>query len=223
LHAARVSLGAGHYCRITLQCVDNYDLEFRAYWCRVEDIIDKIDTLNQENERVRLWYFPSTMFGISCDRSHDEPRRHAPGVLGQFQQGAPAAFGNLTDPLTSVSSSIRSAGSLDPNCPVWVSRFTGNYVNVLTLPAFLILHRECEYAPVENTRCAPAIKQVEEGNVTTTPQSNCALSRKTTPCSVPSMAGRATSVPTRKKTKSSSLRTHYETFGDDRTGANTSP
>jgi FAD/FMN-containing dehydrogenase len=61
--------------------------------------------------------------------------------------------------------------AFDPNRPVWLSRFTSNYVNVLTLPAFPILHRECEYAiPVENTRDALLrIKQVfEEGNVITT-------------------------------------------------------
>ena len=34
----------------------------------------------------------------------------------------------------------------DPNDQVLLSRFTGNYIDVLTLPLIPILHRECEYA-----------------------------------------------------------------------------
>jgi FAD/FMN-containing dehydrogenase len=45
--------------------------------------------------------------------------------------------------------------SIHPNKPVLLNHFISNYVKVLTLPPFPILHRECEYAfPVESTKDA---------------------------------------------------------------------
>src|SRR5437879_3849442 len=52
LDAARVSVGAlGIITEVTIDCVPLYDLEYHAYFCKFDDIIDQFDVLNQENVR----------------------------------------------------------------------------------------------------------------------------------------------------------------------------
>ena len=162
LKTARVNFGAlGIICEVTLQCVENRDLEFKAYWCKFDDVIDKIDAMNDENDRVRIWWFPKTLPGIKHDvilSTMNKPGT-PPGVLGQFEdmtghpgntlQGGPLPF-DLETLLQALA--VLAA---HPDKPVLINHFISNYVNVLTLPPFPILHRECEYAfPVESTRDA---------------------------------------------------------------------
>ena len=160
LNSTRVNFGAlGIIVEVTLQCVDNRNLEFKAYWCKFDHIIDKLDALNAENDRVRIWWFPKTLFGNPLDVILSTMNRPGtpPGVLGQFEdmtadptnpfQRNPLPF----DPVVLLNALARL--SVDPNRGVLLSHFVSNYVNVLTLPPFPILHRECEYAiPVEHTR-----------------------------------------------------------------------
>ena len=160
LSAARVHFGAlGVITEVTIQCVENYDLEFSAYWCRWEDIIDIIDTLNAENERIRIWWFPRPLFGIKHNivLSTMNPPGTPRGILSDF------------DDLTEEESNVISHSALpldigvifkalldlakDPKDKVLLSRYTGNYIGALTLPLIPVLHRECEYAiPVAKTR-----------------------------------------------------------------------
>jgi hypothetical protein len=41
---------------MTIQYVPDYDLEFAAYWCKFDDIVDKMETLAQQNTRVKFWW-----------------------------------------------------------------------------------------------------------------------------------------------------------------------
>ena len=160
LNAVRVNVGAlGIITEVTVQCVQNYDLEFSAYWCRFEDIIDRIDTLNTENERVRIWWFPKPLFGI----------KHNIVISTMNPPGTPRGMLDDFDDLTEEQSNVLSHSALpldinvmfsalaalakDPKDQVLLSRYTGNYIGALTLPLIPILHRECEYAiPVDRTR-----------------------------------------------------------------------
>ena len=160
LNAARVNLGAlGIITEVTISVVPNYDLEFSAYWCKFEDIIDKIDTLNAENERVRIWWFPKPIFGIKHNivLSTMNPPGTPRGMLAGFddltddqsntigKSALPLDLGILVAALTKLAA--------DPDDQVLLSRFIANYVQVLTLPLIPVLHRECEYAiPVGKTR-----------------------------------------------------------------------
>src|SRR5262249_24673859 len=57
MDAARVSLGAlGIITQVTIQCAPMYDLEHTTYLSKFDDVVDKLDTLNQENERCLLWW-----------------------------------------------------------------------------------------------------------------------------------------------------------------------
>src|SRR5262249_22638627 len=57
LRAARVNLGAlGIITEITLPCVKDYDLEYTAYACGFEEALAKLEDLNKNNTRVRLWW-----------------------------------------------------------------------------------------------------------------------------------------------------------------------
>jgi L-gulonolactone oxidase len=59
--AARVSVGAlGVITQVTLQCVPAYNLYLRAEPRPFDKVLGQIDRLNQENERVRLYWFPAT-------------------------------------------------------------------------------------------------------------------------------------------------------------------
>jgi len=160
LRAARVNFGAlGIITEVTVSVVPNYDLEFSAYWCKFEDIIDKIDTLNAENERVRIWWFPKPVFGIKHNivLSTMNPPGTPRGMLAGFDdltnnQSNTLAKSNLPFDLGVLVAALSKLAA-DPDDQVLLSRFTSNYVNVLTLPLIPVLHRECEYAiPVGKAR-----------------------------------------------------------------------
>jgi FAD/FMN-containing dehydrogenase len=160
LNAARVNFGAlGIITEVTVSVVPNYDLEFSAYWCKFEDIIDKIDTLNAENERVRIWWFPKPVFGIKHNivLSTMNPPGTPRGMLAGFDDLTQAQSNTLAKSALPLDIGVLFAAlsrlAADPDDQVLLSRFTANYVQVLTLPLIPILHRECEYAiPVEKAR-----------------------------------------------------------------------
>jgi len=162
LKTARVNFGVlGIIVEVTLQCVENRDLEFKAYWCRLDDILDKIDAMNAENDRVRIWWFPKPLPGIKHDvilSTMNKPGTPA-GVLAQFDDmtghpGNSLQGSSLPFDLETLLKALAQL-AVNPVKPVLINHFTANYVNVLTLPPFPILHRECEYAfPVKSTKDA---------------------------------------------------------------------
>ena len=83
MRAARVNLGAlGIITEVTIQCVPNYEIEFIAYPLKFDDVLDQLDTLNRENERVRLYWFAPT--DIVLVMTMNPPAKPA-GIMGQFR------------------------------------------------------------------------------------------------------------------------------------------
>jgi hypothetical protein len=154
LKAARVSVGAlGIITQVTLQCVDDYDIELKAFKKTFSEIANQtvIDQLNAANERVRLWWFLPPLLGSeilvttmkSIPNGNNTP---FPETLLAFLEFL--AEGTEANPLT----------------------LRGPYNELLTLPFHEIKHRECEYAiPVEKTAEAlNALKEImDEGDFKT--------------------------------------------------------
>jgi FAD/FMN-containing dehydrogenase len=173
LNAARVSIGAlGIITEITLDCVPLYDLEYNAYCCKFDDVIDKFDVLNQENERFLIWWLVAP-FGPKDNVIvvTMNPPGTPPGMLGQ---AGPAPVGNgPRNPLPMDNDDLLSLIlKLFPTKPFQrIFHQKGPYDDVLTLPLIPILHRELEYAlPLGTASDAlRAIKRiVEEGDLSTT-------------------------------------------------------
>lgn len=149
LNAVRLNLGAlGIITQLTIQCVPDYDLEFAAYWCKFDDIVDKMETLAQANTRVKFWWL------IPPIGDKDNVIMTTENPIGAAAAPASTAEGLPMDTL----------GILDNLGGATVSethpflKYTGKYDQVLTIPLLPILHRECEYAiPVENSGSASSI------------------------------------------------------------------
>ena len=165
-HAARTSLGAlGIITEVTLRCLPDYELEYTAYLCAFEDVLEKLEALVRQNVRVRLWWLVPPI----GSREHVivttmNPLGTAPGVLAEAS-GPPRTGKALPQDTEGLMS--RSGSGIPKGCKRLL-HFTGNYVKVLTVPLAPILHRECEYAvPVARTAEAlRAFKRVlEEGNL----------------------------------------------------------
>ncbi len=154
LDAARVSIGAlGIITEVTIECVSLYDLKHAVYWCKFDDVIDKIDILNQENERFLIWWLVAP-FGSKEDVLvvTSNPPGTPAGTLGAL--GAPAGGGEDRDPLPMDTNDVMSfIMHLLPGEPFQrLIRHTGRYDEVLTIPLLPVFHRECEYAiPVQDT------------------------------------------------------------------------
>jgi len=171
LDAARVSMGAlGIVTQITLQCVPMYNLEHTTYLCKFDDVIDKIDILNQENERFLIWWLVApigpkdNVLVITMN-----PPGTPPGILGQA--GNATQIGNNAPPMNT-NDLLSMVLGLFPGKPFhkFLQR-TGRYDEILTIPLIPVLHREFEYAiPVENTvEALKALRQVfDEGDMATT-------------------------------------------------------
>ncbi len=141
--AARISLGAlGIVTEVTLQCVKNYDLEFTATWCKFDDVLPQIESLNAKNTRVRIWW----LVPPGGPGAHDDM---IVSTMNEVPEGAPKRAGDALklDLDDLLKKRPRGGGSC-----VEFLRFTKNYVDVLSVPLLPVFHRECEYAiPVENT------------------------------------------------------------------------
>jgi FAD/FMN-containing dehydrogenase len=173
LDAARVSIGLlGIITEVTIDCVPLYDLDYAAYLCRFDDVVDNLDTLMRENVRVLVWWL-ATPVG-SRDNVivlTNNPPGTPPGMLGEAA-GLPGGardrgpLGMDTNDLLSLILGLAPSGRFHP-----ILRRKGRYDQMLTLPLLPVFHRECEYAlPVEQTSAAfKMLKRVfDECEVSTT-------------------------------------------------------
>jgi L-gulono-1,4-lactone dehydrogenase len=171
LDAARVSVGAlGIITQVTIQCVPMYELEHTTYFCKFDDVIDKLELLNQENERFLLWWLVApigpkdNVLVVTMN-----PPGTPPGSLGQA--GTPATAGGNPLPMDT-NDLLSMILNLFPNKPFHqLLKRRGRYDQILTIPLLPVLHREFEYAiPAENAGAAlRSLKRIfEEGDISTT-------------------------------------------------------
>jgi len=163
LNAARVHLGAlGIVTEVTIQCVNDYELEYTAYVCNFDDALKRIDDFNAKNTRVRLWWLVPP---IGSKKTVIITTMNPPGtggappgdsVLPQDLSGLFAQFGQFLNPTGGCTQFLR---------------FKGHYDQILTVPLLPVLHRECEYAiPVAKTvEALQSLKRViDEGDLSLT-------------------------------------------------------
>jgi FAD/FMN-containing dehydrogenase len=174
LNAARVSIGAlGIVTEVTLACVPHYQLENTTYFCKFDTVIDKLDQLNQENERFLLWWLVAP-FGPKDNVvvvTMNPPGTPA-GLLGQATVAAtgPGAPGRLPMDTNDV---LNVLSRLFPQ-PTPFQKFLtqkGKWNQMLTIPLIPVFHREFEYAiPAERTTEALlGLRTIfEEGDISTT-------------------------------------------------------
>jgi FAD/FMN-containing dehydrogenase len=164
LPAARLSLGMlGIITEVTLDCVPYYQLEYNAYLCRFDDIVDRMDELAATNERALIWWLrppvgPADRVIIITKNPIGAP------------PGFPATDPNLDDSTIpgfnrSLAWDVGAIGGLllglspSPGRFRRIIQYTDGYETVLTIPLLPVFHREMEYAiPAENT--SAALKQV---------------------------------------------------------------
>lgn len=145
LRAARVSLGAlGIVTELTLQCEADRQLEYSAYWCAFDEIVDHIETLVQENDRVRLWWL---VWSLGC-RQHvivttmNRPNQ-PPGFLGRFQERHKGGKAPL--PMETQQLLKKAPRPRDPSGFRFQTHVDA-YDRAMSVPLLRVLHRECEYA-----------------------------------------------------------------------------
>jgi FAD/FMN-containing dehydrogenase len=171
LDAARVSVGAlGIITQVTIQCVPMYELEHTTYFCKFDDVIDKLESLNQENERFLLWWLVApigpkdNVLVVTMN-----PPGTPPGLLGQAGTKATAGGNPLPMDTNDLLSMVLN---LFPNKPFhqFLKR-KGRYDQILTIPLLPVLHREFEYAiPAENAgQALRSLRRIfDEGDISTT-------------------------------------------------------
>ena len=165
LNAARLSMGAlGIFTELTIQCVADYNLEYTAYWCKFDDIVDQMETLAQQNMRVKFWWLvPPIGPKDNVIMTTENPVGAQPANPAPHNSALPMDTNGL---LNNFLHLINNAPGLHQ-----FLRYTGRYNQILTLPLLPILHRECEYAiPIGKTAEAlRAFKRaVEEGDLSLT-------------------------------------------------------
>jgi len=155
LDAARVSVGAlGIITEVTIQCRADYRVELKGYRTSFHDISVQqfIDNLNQNNERVRLWWG-----GAFADRDDV--------IVTTMNETQNPQNSSIFDVIREFLDALFQGSQANPVV------LTGHYSDLLTVPLLDVKHRECEYAiPVENTADAlNAIKRMmDEGDFSTT-------------------------------------------------------
>jgi L-gulono-1,4-lactone dehydrogenase len=151
--AARVSLGAlGVITQVTIQCVKAFNLRLQAASRPFDQVLAQLDRLNQEHERVRLYWFSGTdVIYVMTFGPADERETARPPLVGWFNDVA------LRQGLMTVllKSGHRAPALVDP-----INRFqtfvglrpekrTARSDRALTIP-IPPFHQEMEYAvPVE--------------------------------------------------------------------------
>lgn len=164
LNAVRLSLGAlGIITELTIQCVADYDLEFAAYCHKFDAIVDQMETLAQQNARVKFWWLIAPL-GPKNDviMTTENPvgaSAAAPPVAGGLPMDTIGLFNFFNLFNTAVSGAQPFL------------KYTDKYDHVLTIPLFPILHRECEYA-IPMGKTSEALRSfkrvVDEGDLSLT-------------------------------------------------------
>lgn len=172
LDAARVSIGAlGIVTQVTVDCVPLYDLENTTYFCKFNDVIDKLDVLNRENERFLLWWLVAP-FGPKDNVIvvTMNPPGTPPGLLGQAATPAGTGSGGVLPMDTNDILNILS--KLIPSKPFnKLITQKGRWDKMLTIPLLPVFHREFEYAiPAEKApEALRGLRTIfDEGDVSTT-------------------------------------------------------
>ncbi len=172
LSAARISLGAlGVMTEVTLECVSHYKLEYNAYLARFDEVVNVIDTLVTEHQRMLLWWllpsFGPTDWVVLVTK---DPVSHPPGLLADAVDTPIAASTTLdrtplprdTDELVNIlmasSPPALFATKADTVPPFRrILHFVADYDRALTIPLLPLYHRECEYA-IPAPRAAEALR-----------------------------------------------------------------
>jgi len=161
LAAARINLGAlGIITEVTLECVEDYQLEYTAYLTTFEQVIGEIDNLIQENDRVVLWWLllplipRNTMILLTKNRVGGTQ-----GTLARMSVDSPNV---RRERLPKAESDLKKAASEAPAGGFTkIYQVVSGYDEALTIPLLPVFHRECEYAiPVEKT--TDALKAIRE-------------------------------------------------------------
>jgi FAD/FMN-containing dehydrogenase len=172
LAAARINLGAlGIITEVTLATIPDHQLEYSAYLTTLDEVLNEIDALNAENDRVVLWWLLMPIARrdtvvLITKNSVGGPR----GVLAR----ARVASGAGAQPRR-LPKGEKELRELSREAPVRgftrIRHVVQNYDEALTIPLLPVYHRECEYAiPVEKTVAAlKAMREVlEEGDFSLT-------------------------------------------------------
>jgi FAD/FMN-containing dehydrogenase len=162
LEAARVSVGAlGIITEVTIDCVPMYNLEHATYFCKFDDVVDKLAALSSENERILLWWLVSPIGAKDNVLAITMNPPGAPaGILGQAGVAAGGGGGAPlpmdTNDLLNLILKLFPMKSFQP-----LGKRTGPYHEILTIPLLPVFHRELEYAiPAENA--APALRALRK-------------------------------------------------------------
>ena len=164
LPAARLSLGLlGIITQVTLDCVPHYKLEYNAYICRFDDIVDRMDELAVENERARIWWLrPAVGPGDRVVIITQNPVGAAPGFPANDPNvedfSIPGFGANLRFDVGAILGLLLGL-SPAPGRYRRVVKFTDDYNKVLTLEALPLFHREMEYT-IPAQHASTALKQV---------------------------------------------------------------
>ncbi len=162
--AARVSMGMlGIITDVTLRCVDLYDLDFTAYWCKLDDIIDDLPNLAREYTRLRLYWLVwkiGNQDGVIAMTMN--PPGSPEGTLGRASGSSSSTTPGSSRPTFAL---IKDPGSLvrqvskfkdgENRCRRLI-RIRERYDKALTI-TMPPRHDECEYA-VSVANCVRAIK-----------------------------------------------------------------
>ncbi len=164
LAAARVNVGLlGIITEVTLDTVPYYDLEYNAYVCRFDDIVDRLDELATTNERALLWWLrppigPGDRVIIVTKNAVGAPPgfpANAPNLDDSSIAGLPGGLGFDAVALSGLVLGL----SPTPGRFRRILSYTDGYEKVLTLPLLPVFHREMEYA-IPAQHASTALKQM---------------------------------------------------------------
>jgi FAD/FMN-containing dehydrogenase len=133
-------------------------------------VIGHIDALNEENDRVVLWWMLPP--AGRRDKVVLITKNAVGGARGGALERATPASRVLRKRLPKDAGELRKVADAAPARGFQkVIQYVGDYEEVLTIPLLPVFHRECEYAiPVENTvKALQAFRAVvEEGDLSLT-------------------------------------------------------
>ena len=153
LAAARINLGAlGIITEVTLECVPDHELEYSAYLTTLDDVMNEIDALNAENDRVVLWWLLMPL--VRRDAVVLITKNSALGPRGTLARSSAAAGAGAVP--SRVPKDERDLRELARTAPARgftrIRHVVSRYDEALTIPLLPVFHRECEYAiPVDKT------------------------------------------------------------------------